>query len=90
MIELFFAVGCCYSMSFFLGVMRISNLEFLFRSTSFQPEDVRQYISSLLAKFEVALQFDDQHLILPSLLPVKHELGSRRQADTKVIKKKFI
>lgn len=64
--------------------MCISNLEFLFRSTTFQPEDVRQYITSLLSKFEVALQFDDQHLILPSLLPVRHEPGSQRQMDTKV------
>nr|KAG5713801.1 hypothetical protein BaRGS_024428 [Batillaria attramentaria] len=47
------------------GVMRISNLEFLFRSTTFQPEDVHQYITSLLAKFEVALQFDDEHLFNP-------------------------
>ncbi|XP_076455660.1 LOW QUALITY PROTEIN: leucine-rich repeat serine/threonine-protein kinase 1-like [Babylonia areolata] len=66
------------------GVMRISNLEFLFRSTTFQPEDVRQYITSLLAKFEVALQFDDDHLILPSLLPLRLEPGNRRQGDTKI------
>lgn len=66
------------------GVMRISNLEFLFRSTTFQPEDVRQYITSLLAKFEVALQFDEDHLILPSLLPLRVEPGSRRQGDTKI------
>ena len=65
--------------------MRISNLEFLFRSTTFQPEDVRQYITSLLAKFEVALQFDDQHLILPSLLPVRQESGNQKQGDTKVV-----
>lgn len=64
--------------------MRISNLEFLFKSTTFQPEDVRQYITSLLSKFEVALQFDDEHLILPSLLPVKHELGQHKHTDTKV------
>ncbi|XP_070186120.1 leucine-rich repeat serine/threonine-protein kinase 1-like isoform X2 [Littorina saxatilis] len=66
------------------GVMRISNLEFLFKSTTFQPEDVRQYITSLLSKFEVALQFDDEHLILPSLLPVKHELGQHKHTDTKI------
>ncbi|KAK7507943.1 hypothetical protein BaRGS_00000908 [Batillaria attramentaria] len=67
------------------GVMRISNLEFLFRSTTFQPEDVHQYITSLLAKFEVALQFDDEHLLLPSLLPVQHDPSAHHhRADTRI------
>lgn len=67
------------------GVMRIRNLEFLFRSTTFQPDDVHRYITSLLAKFEVALQFDEEHLLLPSLLPVRCHLSTpQQQAETKI------
>lgn len=53
--------------------MHISNMEFLFRKSTFQPDYISQYITSLLAKFEVALQFDEEHLLLPSLLPAQHD-----------------
>ncbi|XP_059175790.1 leucine-rich repeat serine/threonine-protein kinase 1-like isoform X2 [Physella acuta] len=68
------------------GVMRLSNLEFLFKSNTFQPEHIKVYITSLLNKFEVALQFDEEHLLLPSLLPTETELleMARRKSDVRI------
>ena len=61
-------------LAFPTGVMSINSLEFLFKSNTFQPDDIKLYITSLLNKFEVALQFDEEHLLLPSLLPTETEL----------------
>uniref|UniRef100_A0A2C9JFX8 non-specific serine/threonine protein kinase n=1 Tax=Biomphalaria glabrata TaxID=6526 RepID=A0A2C9JFX8_BIOGL len=68
------------------GVMRLSNLEFLFKSNSFQPEHIKVYITSLLNKFEVALQFDEEFLLLPSLLPTEMEVQemARRKSDVRI------
>ncbi|KAK6169175.1 hypothetical protein SNE40_020275 [Patella caerulea] len=56
------------------GIMQIENLKFLFKSSAFQHDDIQKYITNLLGKFEVALQFDDKNLLLPSLLPKEKEL----------------
>ncbi|KAH9518581.1 hypothetical protein Btru_005705, partial [Bulinus truncatus] len=68
------------------GVMRLSNLEFLFKSSTFQPEHIKGYITSLLSKFEVALQFDEEFLLLPSLLPTETELQemARKKSDVRI------
>ncbi|XP_071107767.1 leucine-rich repeat serine/threonine-protein kinase 1-like [Haliotis cracherodii] len=55
------------------GIMKIKNLELLFKN-SLQPMDIQRDITSLLNKFEVALQFDDENLLLPSLLPTEEDL----------------
>ncbi|GFN83148.1 leucine-rich repeat serine/threonine-protein kinase, partial [Plakobranchus ocellatus] len=69
------------------GVMRLKSLEFLFKSSGqFSTEHIRSYITNLLNKFEVALQFDEDHLLLPSLLPTETELleMARRKSDVRI------
>ncbi|XP_063446430.1 leucine-rich repeat serine/threonine-protein kinase 1-like isoform X1 [Mytilus trossulus] len=56
------------------GVMKIKNLQNLFNKSAFQPEDLQTYICGLLEKFEVALQFDSNKLLIPSLLPTENEM----------------
>ncbi|KAK3770733.1 hypothetical protein RRG08_011777 [Elysia crispata] len=65
------------------GVMRLKSLEFLFKSARSQIGD---YITNLLNKFEVALQFDKEYLLLPSLLPTETELleMARRKSDVRI------
>lgn len=60
--------------SHILGVMKIKNLQNLFNKSAFQPEDLQTYICGLLEKFEVALQFDSNKLLIPSLLPTENEM----------------
>ena len=50
--------------------MKISHLESLYRNST----RISKFILSLLNKFEVALQFDKENLILPSLLPTDQNL----------------
>ncbi|XP_067948153.1 leucine-rich repeat serine/threonine-protein kinase 1-like [Watersipora subatra] len=58
------------------GIMKVEHLEQLFRrSAIFQSDDLQTYIISLLSKFELALKWDDKHLLLPSLLPAEDEKG---------------
>ena len=79
----------CFYFFFFIsllelkGVMRLKSLEFLFKSARSQIGD---YITNLLNKFEVALQFDKEYLLLPSLLPTETELleMARRKSDVRV------
>lgn len=77
---------CCLFIFIFPGVMRLDSLEFLFKSQTIQPENIKVYITNLLSKFEVALQFDDMHLLLPSLLPTEIELQgmARKKSDVRV------
>ena len=49
--------------------MRTSDLKILFKNAAFKPEDIKAYIIDLLSKFEVALRWDDENLLIPSLLP---------------------
>ncbi|XP_037942769.1 leucine-rich repeat serine/threonine-protein kinase 1 isoform X2 [Teleopsis dalmanni] len=51
------------------GVMKLDDLNLLFRNTSTQGINNRCYITSLLNKFEVALTWDSRTLLIPSLLP---------------------
>ncbi|KAK2169534.1 hypothetical protein LSH36_9g14010 [Paralvinella palmiformis] len=51
------------------GIMRTSDLKILFKNAAFKPEDIKAYIIDLLSKFEVALRWDDENLLIPSLLP---------------------
>lgn len=66
--------------------MKLKNLEFLFKSNVMEVEHNEVYITNLLNKFEVALQFDEEHLLLPSLLPTETELleMARKKSDVKV------
>ncbi|ELU16154.1 hypothetical protein CAPTEDRAFT_163864, partial [Capitella teleta] len=53
------------------GIMRADDLKVLFKNAAFRPEDIKTYIINLLAKFEVALMWDEQNLLIPSLLPTE-------------------
>lgn len=48
------------------GIMKIEDLKHLFKSQSSQT---REYVLSLLSKFELAVPWDFVHLLIPSLLP---------------------
>ena len=62
--------ACAELFSVYLGVMKISHLNSLYRNS----RRISKFILSLLNKFEVALQFDKENLILPSLLPTDKNL----------------
>ncbi|XP_062127004.1 LOW QUALITY PROTEIN: leucine-rich repeat serine/threonine-protein kinase 1 [Drosophila sulfurigaster albostrigata] len=53
------------------GVMKLDDLQLLFRSVHAQGNGNRSYIVSLLNKFEVALTWDSRTLLIPSLLPLQ-------------------
>lgn len=67
--------------------MRATNLHVLFKQSSFQPENIEHYICGLLAKFELALDFDKKHLLIPSLLPKEQDMYAciRSSEDVKVL-----
>ena len=54
--------------------MRTNDLLLLFKEISFRMDDIRQYIVSLLQKFEVALLWNTDNLLIPSLLPTALDL----------------
>jgi len=56
------------------GVMKSNDIVLLFKGVSFHTDDIRQYIISLLHKFEVALLWDSDNLLIPSLLPTELDL----------------
>ena len=59
------------------GIMRTEDLKILFKNTTFRAEDIKTYIIDLLNKFEVALLWDNENLLIPSLLPT--EMDMRRE-----------
>jgi len=54
--------------------MKANDIVLLFKEISFRTDDIRQYIISLLHKFEVALLWDADNLLIPSLLPTELDL----------------
>jgi len=56
------------------GVMKTKDIALLFKGASFRTHDIRQYIISLLQKFEVALLWDSDNLLISSLLPTELDL----------------
>ncbi|KAK3593623.1 hypothetical protein CHS0354_025515 [Potamilus streckersoni] len=54
------------------GVMKVKDLKSLYKAS----DKIGSFILSLLNKFEVALQYDKDNLILPSLLPTAKDLES--------------
>ncbi|KRF83412.1 leucine-rich repeat serine/threonine-protein kinase 1 isoform X2 [Drosophila virilis] len=63
------------------GVMKLDDLQLLFRSVHAQGNGNRSYIVSLLNKFEVALTWDSRTLLIPSLLPL-HEAAAYNEGTT--------
>uniref|UniRef100_A0A915ILB1 C-terminal of Roc (COR) domain-containing protein n=1 Tax=Romanomermis culicivorax TaxID=13658 RepID=A0A915ILB1_ROMCU len=56
------------------GLMKTDDLKILFKSSKFSPSNIRNYILSLIQKFEVALTWDNRTLLIPSLLPDEYQL----------------
>jgi len=54
--------------------MKTNDIALLFKGASFRTDDICQYIISLLQKFEVALLWDSNNLLIPSLLPTELDL----------------
>ena len=50
--------------------MKINDLQVLFKSSRFnETDEIMKFVVDLLGKFELALTWDNEHLIIPSLLP---------------------
>lgn len=67
------------------GVMKIEDLQHLFKSSCLGTNDNRSYIVSLLNKFEVALTWDARTLLIPSLLPTEDESLSGKAVTVRIV-----
>lgn len=67
------------------GVMKIDDLQHLFKSSCLGSNDNRSYIVNLLNKFEVALTWDARTLLIPSLLPTEEESLSGKSVTVKIV-----
>lgn len=67
------------------GVMKIEDLQHLFKSSCLGTNDNRSYIVSLLNKFEVALTWDARTLLIPSLLPTEEESANGKAVTVKIV-----
>lgn len=66
------------------GVMKLDDLQHVFKSSCLGSTDNRGYIVSLLNKFEVALTWDSRTLLIPSLLPVEEDCRPGHAVTVKV------
>lgn len=68
------------------GLMKIDDLGFLFKSVDvYLSGGVQSYVVNLLNKFEVALTWNSQYLLIPSLLPTDPEsIGERQDFHVKM------
>ena len=55
------------------GIMKMDDLQLIFKSNTVNVTDPKSYIINLLTKFEVALTWDSRTLLIPSLLPTENE-----------------
>uniref|UniRef100_A0A182N1F9 non-specific serine/threonine protein kinase n=1 Tax=Anopheles dirus TaxID=7168 RepID=A0A182N1F9_9DIPT len=66
------------------GVMRMDDLQHVFKSSCLGSNNNRGYIVSLLNKFEVALSWDARTLLIPSLLPTEEDSSTDRMVTVKI------
>lgn len=66
------------------GVMKLEDLQLLFRNTNSTPNNNRSYIVNLLNKFEVALTWDSRTLLIPSLLPLNEDVNPNAGTTVKI------
>ncbi|ETN67521.1 Leucine-rich repeat kinase [Anopheles darlingi] len=64
------------------GVMKMDDLQHVFKSSCLGSTNNRGYIVSLLNKFEVALSWDARTLLIPSLLPTEEDSYSEHRMVT--------
>ncbi|KZC04554.1 Leucine-rich repeat serine/threonine-protein kinase 1 [Dufourea novaeangliae] len=55
------------------GIMKLDDIQHVFKSSTISSIDTQGYIVSLLNKFEVALTWDYRTLLIPSLLPTEED-----------------
>ncbi|EFX78451.1 hypothetical protein DAPPUDRAFT_320450 [Daphnia pulex] len=55
------------------GIMRLDDLQLVFRSLTSAPTEAQAYVVNLLNKFEVGLTLDSRTLLIPSLLPTEDQ-----------------
>ncbi|KAK2577873.1 hypothetical protein KPH14_012597 [Odynerus spinipes] len=61
------------------GVMKLDDIQHVFKSSTISSIDTQGYIVSLLNKFEVALTWDYRTLLIPSLLPTEEDVLRNNQ-----------
>ncbi|XP_055684527.1 leucine-rich repeat serine/threonine-protein kinase 1 isoform X1 [Lutzomyia longipalpis] len=66
------------------GIMRMDDLQLLFKNSCLGSSDNRGYIVSLLNKFEVALTWDSRTLLIPSLLPENEDTRGGQVVTVKI------
>lgn len=57
--------------------MKTDDVRVLFKGVAFKANDIKTYMINLLQKFEVALLWDRDHLLIPSLLPTESDMVQR-------------
>lgn len=55
--------------------MKTDDVQVLFKGVAFRADDMKTYMINLLQKFEVALLWDHDHLLIPSLLPTESDVA---------------
>ncbi|KOX77506.1 Leucine-rich repeat serine/threonine-protein kinase 1 [Melipona quadrifasciata] len=61
------------------GIMKLDDIQHVFKSSTISSIDTQGYIVSLLNKFEVALTWDYRTLLIPSLLPTEEDILRNNQ-----------
>ncbi|XP_012258936.2 leucine-rich repeat serine/threonine-protein kinase 1 [Athalia rosae] len=61
------------------GIMKLDDIQHVFKSSTISTIDTQGYIVSLLNKFEVALTWDYRTLLIPSLLPTEDDILRNNQ-----------
>ncbi|KOC64475.1 Leucine-rich repeat serine/threonine-protein kinase 1 [Habropoda laboriosa] len=61
------------------GIMKLDDIQHVFKSSTMSSIDTQGYIVSLLNKFEVALTWDYRTLLIPSLLPTEEDILRNNQ-----------
>ncbi|XP_072749395.1 leucine-rich repeat serine/threonine-protein kinase 1 [Anoplolepis gracilipes] len=61
------------------GIMKLDDIQHVFKSSTISSVDTQGYIVSLLNKFEVALTWDCRTLLIPSLLPTEEDILRNNQ-----------
>lgn len=61
------------------GIMKLDDIQHVFKSSIISSIDTQGYVVSLLNKFEVALTWDFRTLLIPSLLPTEEDILRNNQ-----------
>ena len=74
------------------GIMKINDLQILFKGLRFnETEEIMKFIVDLLGKFELALTWDNENLLIPSLLPTEAMLQfTKNSIKTEILSKERV